>query len=145
THNLDVSGGFATPLAAELIAQADLVVGWGSTLNMWTTRHGTLIGADAVVAQVDRDPAAIGRNRTVHIGVCGDVTAVAAACPDLKRTAGRDTWSGLDASRLASERHWNGVPYADDSTAEVIDPRTLTARLDEILPTNRTVVVDSGN
>ena len=37
---LGVSGGFATPLAAELIAEADLVVGWGASLNMWTTRHG---------------------------------------------------------------------------------------------------------
>ena len=34
--DLDVSGGFATPLAAELIRGADLVVGWGCSLNMWT-------------------------------------------------------------------------------------------------------------
>ena len=45
--NLDVAGGFATPLAAELIGGADLVVAWGSTLNMWTTRHGELIPPDA--------------------------------------------------------------------------------------------------
>src|SRR6266540_1138317 len=38
---LDVSGGFASPLAAELITAADLVVAWGCTLNMWTTRHGS--------------------------------------------------------------------------------------------------------
>ncbi len=43
---LDVSGGFATPLAAELISQADVVVAWGSTLNMWTTRHGRLLGPE---------------------------------------------------------------------------------------------------
>jgi thiamine pyrophosphate-dependent acetolactate synthase large subunit-like protein len=47
---LDVSGGFATPLAAELIGGSDLVVAWGSTLNMWTTRHGRLIPAGATVA-----------------------------------------------------------------------------------------------
>src|SRR6266540_1121708 len=41
---LDVSGGFASPLAAELITAADLVVAWGCTLNMWTTRHGRLLG-----------------------------------------------------------------------------------------------------
>ena len=35
--DLDVSGGFASPLAAELISDADLVVGWGCSLNMWTT------------------------------------------------------------------------------------------------------------
>src|SRR6266545_5000464 len=40
---LDVSGGFASPLAAELIRGADLIVGWGCALNMWTMRHGALI------------------------------------------------------------------------------------------------------
>ena len=34
--NLDVSGGFATPAAAELIRSADLLAGWGCSLNMWT-------------------------------------------------------------------------------------------------------------
>ncbi|MHB1875406.1 MAG: thiamine pyrophosphate-binding protein, partial [Streptosporangiaceae bacterium] len=45
--DLDVSGGFASPLAAELITGADLVVGWGCSLNMWTLRHGKLIGPEA--------------------------------------------------------------------------------------------------
>src|SRR5918996_759955 len=54
---LDVSGGFASPLAAELIAQSDLVVAWGSTLNMWTTRPGRLIGANSAVVQGDLDAA----------------------------------------------------------------------------------------
>ena len=45
--SLGISGGFASPLAAELIRDADLVVGWGCALNMWTTRHGALIGPDA--------------------------------------------------------------------------------------------------
>jgi thiamine pyrophosphate-dependent acetolactate synthase large subunit-like protein len=144
--DLDISGGFATPLAAELIGQADLVVGWGSTLNMWTTRHGRLIAPQAVVAQIDRDPAAIGRNRTVHIGVCGDVTAVANACGEALAAHAfePDTWPDA-RRRLHSGHRWNDVPYEDDSTAEQIDPRTLSIKLDEILPTDRTVVVDSGN
>src|SRR5262249_56452084 len=53
--DLDVSGGFASPLAAELIRGADLLVGWGCALGMWTMRHGRLIGPGAVVAQVDTD------------------------------------------------------------------------------------------
>ena len=32
--DLDVSGGFASPLAAELIGGADLLAGWGCSLNM---------------------------------------------------------------------------------------------------------------
>src|SRR6185437_7711816 len=54
--NLDVSGGFATPLAAELISEADVIVGWGCSLNMWTMRHGKLVGPHATVVQVDDDP-----------------------------------------------------------------------------------------
>ena len=77
--DLDVSGGFASPLTAELISAADLIVGWGCSLNMWTMRHGTLIGPEATVVQVDDDPAAIGAHRPVQLGVLGDVAETARA------------------------------------------------------------------
>ena len=77
--DLDVSGGFASPLAAELIGGADLVVAWGCSLNMWTTRHGSLIGAGTRVIQVDREAAAIGRHQRVQLGIIGDVTLTACA------------------------------------------------------------------
>ena len=77
--NLDVSGGFASPLAAELIGDADVIVGWGCSLNMWTTRHGKLIPPEATLVQVDDDVTAIGVHRPVHLGVLGDVTETARA------------------------------------------------------------------
>ncbi|MDR2987560.1 MAG: thiamine pyrophosphate-binding protein, partial [Nocardiopsaceae bacterium] len=75
--DLDVSGGFASPLAAELIRGADLVVGWGSSLNMWTMRHGSLISPGTVVAQVDDEPSALGGHRPINLGVLGDIADVA--------------------------------------------------------------------
>ncbi|MFV0533940.1 MAG: thiamine pyrophosphate-binding protein [Cumulibacter sp.] len=75
--SLDVSGGFASPLAAELIADADLIVGWGTALNMWTTRHGRLSGQNALVAQVDDDPDALGAHRAIDVGVLGDAASTA--------------------------------------------------------------------
>jgi len=141
---LDISGGFATPLAAELIAQADLVVAWGSTLNMWTTRHGRLIPQGAKVAQVDLEASALGVNRKVDIGVCGDVAAVARACATACSSAAG--WRSADLrARIAAEGAWRRVGYTDESTADRIDPRTLTIALDDLLPAARTVVVDSGN
>ena len=77
--NLDVSGGFASPLAAELISGADVIVGWGCSLNMWTTRHGKLIGPRATIVQVDDVSDAIGAHREVHLGVIGDVAETARA------------------------------------------------------------------
>jgi len=142
---LDVSGGFATPLAAELIAQADLIVGWGSTLNPWTTRHGRLIAPGAVVAQVDLEASAFGAHRPVDLAICGEVTAVAAACH--AALAGPASGWRTDAlrARIAAEGRWRTVPYRDETGGGRIDPRTLTIALDDLLPAQRTVVIDSGN
>jgi acetolactate synthase-1/2/3 large subunit len=146
---LDVSGGFATPLAAELIASADLIVAWGSTLNMWTTRHGRLISPGTAVAQVDVSPAALGVHRAVDVAICGELASVAAACLDglvRRGVARRPGWRTTELrARIAAEGHWRAVPYADDTADGRIDPRTLTIALDDAVPAARTVVIDSGN
>jgi len=142
--DLGVSGGFASPLAAELITEADLVVGWGSSLNMWTMRHGKLIGPGARVAQVDDDGSAIGAHQPVDIAVPGDVAQTARvllaslpAQPGYRSEALRD--------RIAREIRWRDVPYDDQGGDGVIDPRTLTIALDDLLPAERVVAIDSGN
>lgn len=196
--SLDVSGGFASPLAAELIAGADLVVGWGCALNAWTTRHGRLIGDGATVAQVDLEPDAIGAHLPAHLGVLGDVGATATA---LTAELGRLGHAGPGyrdpqlRARISAEVRWRDVPYDDAdvdperetgpvtgraegaSTATTtetspeaapepgaeaspvpgpgspspyaegarVDPRTLTIGLDDLLPAQRVLSVDSGN
>ncbi len=152
--DLDVSGGFASPLAAELIRGADLVVGWGCSLNMWTLRHGKLIGPDATVVQVDHDQAAIGAHRPVQLGVTGDVSVTARAAADALPPVAECTGAAGDEGgyrssalrdRIAAEVRWRDVPYADEGDGSHIDPRTLTIALDELLPAERIVAVDSGN
>jgi acetolactate synthase-1/2/3 large subunit len=143
--DLDVSGGFATPLAAELIGGADLIVGWGCALNMWTMRHGRLIADDAVVVQVDLEREAIGAQRNVAFGVVGDVRAVADAATAAlgAETTGHRT---PEVRRAITERgRWRDEPFEDAGGAGFIDPRTLTIALDDLLPVERVVAVDSGN
>jgi thiamine pyrophosphate-dependent acetolactate synthase large subunit-like protein len=146
--SLDVSGGFASPVAAELITGADLIVGWGCALNMWTMRHGRLIGPGATVLQVDDDPAALGRHRPEALGVVGDVRATATAVlarwqeePSAPMGYRTDTVR----ARLDHGLRWRDVPYDDDSTGTAIDPRTLSIALDDLLPRERVIAVDSGN
>jgi thiamine pyrophosphate-dependent acetolactate synthase large subunit-like protein len=147
--DLDVSGGFASPLATSLIESADLIVAWGSTLNMWTTRHGRLIPPDATVVRIDHDPVVLSRPlntpAAVVVDVCGDVgavvSAVLAALPP-----SNDHWRTPDlAARIAASVRWRDVPFDDESTSSLIDPRTLTIALDDLLPAERVVAVDSGN
>jgi acetolactate synthase-1/2/3 large subunit len=47
--------------------------------------------------------------------------------------------------RIAAQVRWRDVPYEDDSTSDRIDPRTLSIALDDLLPAERIVAVDSGN
>ncbi len=159
--NLDVSGGFATPVAAELIKGADLIVGWGCSLNIWTLRHGALVDPDATVAQVDIEAGALGAHTRIDLGVVGDVAVIAAAVlAELtqrgprasdkgNQRAGLGTLSGYRsaevAERLGKEGDWRDVPFEPVTEPDRIDPRTLSIALDGIIRAERTVAVDSGN
>ncbi|MFG1821607.1 thiamine pyrophosphate-binding protein [Microbispora bryophytorum] len=150
--DLDVSGGFATPLAAELIRGADLIVGWGCSFTMWTTRHGALIAPETRVVQVDLDPDALGVHREIDLGVVGDVRETARAVAALLGEPGAGDETGTRgyrtpeiAGRIAREGRWRDVPYEDLGVEGRIDPRTLTIGLDDLLPQERLVAVDSGN
>jgi thiamine pyrophosphate-dependent acetolactate synthase large subunit-like protein len=144
--NLDVCGGFASPLAAELVGGADLVVAWGSTLNMWTTRHGRLISPDAMVVQVDRDRGELGVNRSVDLGVPGDVAVVArAVAAELGERRSTGWRTPRMRERIAAQVRWRDVSYVDEGGDGRIDPRTLSIALDDLLPAQRTLAVDSGN
>ncbi len=145
---LDVSGGFASPLAAELITDADLIVGWGCSMNMWTMRHGRLIGPEATVAQIDIESGQLGANRPIDIGITGGAAEVASQVVEelRKQDHHRSGYRSEDlADRLASELRWRDVPYDDDSTEDLIDPRTFSIGLDDILPAERILAIDSGN
>lgn len=157
--NLGISGGFSSPVTAELISNADLLVGFGCAMNMWTMRHGTLIGADARLVQVDVEDAALGRNRPIDLGVLGDTAETAADVLDHIRVGQPEPRIGYrtEANRelIAARSAWASEPYSDMSsgtdlstgagTQARIDPRTLTIELNSILPAERIVSIDSGN
>jgi acetolactate synthase I/II/III large subunit len=97
------------------------------------------------VAQVDLDAGAIGAHRPVSLGVTGDVTATARAAAALLAGTAEGYRAAAVADRIAREGRWRDVPFADDSHDGRIDPRTLTIALDDLLPAERVVAVDSGN
>ncbi|NIH80970.1 thiamine pyrophosphate-binding protein [Amycolatopsis viridis] len=143
---LGISGGFASPLAAELIHDADLVVGWGCALNRWTTRQGRLIGPGTRLAQVDVAADALGAHRPVDLGVPGDAAATArAVLAELGDRPAPGYRSPDLRARIAARGRWSTADFTDESTGELIDPRTLSVALDRILPAERVVSVDSGN
>ncbi len=147
--NLGISGGFSSPLSAELIRNADLIVAWGCTLNMWTMRHGHLIGPDTRVVQVDVEDAALGSNRPITLGVRGDCAQTAADVLGLWRSqfsAPQTKYRTAQVAEAVARRsRWRDTPTPDLSTNERIDPRVLSRALDDLLPKERVVAIDSGN
>src|SRR5215475_11842861 len=122
---------------------------------MWTTRHGSLIPPAAAVVRVDHDPVALAQPLIApaarDLTVRGDVRLVADAS---LAALGENRATGYRTpdvqARIESGGRWRQVAYDDwsgpDPAGETrIDPRTLTAALDDIVPAERVVAVDSGN
>jgi thiamine pyrophosphate-dependent acetolactate synthase large subunit-like protein len=108
-------------------------------------RHGRLIADGATVVQVDDTPDALGAHRALTFGVVGDVGRTASAL-SARLTGPRQGFrTDVVRRRLAGGVRWRHTPYDDLTGDGRIDPRTLTTLLDDLLPHERVVAVDSGN
>ncbi len=142
---LGICGGFSSPSSAELIADSDVVVAFGASLNMWTTRRGDLLKHATKIAQVDADRDAFGKHHRVDLGVWGDCAATAVALNEAvgtQRDGGRRSDAVLERIRRGG---WRDQPFDDVTGDGQIDPRTLTIGLHGILPAARSLAVDSGH
>lgn len=146
-YAIGIAGGFASPFGAKLLMEADLVLAFGASLNMWTTRHGTLVGPNTRVVQVDVDSAAIGARRPVDVGIPADATATAEALTaELERRGYENAGFRVgDLESRIARGGWRDERYEDASTEDTIDPRMLSATLERLLPRERTLAIDSGH
>lgn len=146
-YSVGISGGFASPLAVELLGRADTVLAFGASLNHWTARHGRLFAPDASVVQVDLDGEVIGAVHRVDVGVVGDAAQAARAIfAELdRRGMSKKGFRGEELEKEIRARRWRDEPYEDEGTADYVDPRTLSIALDDLLPQERTIATDSGH
>lgn len=141
-YDLGVTGGFGAEGAMALVRESDVAVVFGASLNQFTMRFGELFAPGTLVAQVDVRPAAT----HPHVGafVQGDVALVARALVDGVREvggAGSGWRESVDLAPLRSVDRGVGIVAADGR----LDPRTVAARLGELLPEDRVVVSDGGH
>jgi len=145
--SVGISGGFSSPVADELISESDFILGFGVSLTQWTTKKGKLIARGATVAQIDIEAPKLGYQMPVQFALLGDAKATAEALlAELKKNGAAQSGRRNDRTR---ERILSGdnqhSPYPDESSAQYIDPRTLSKALDDILPRDRVVASDSGH
>ena len=146
--SVGISGGFASPAADGLIAESDLILGFGVSLTHWTTKRGKLIAPGAVVAQIDIEAGKLGYQMPVQHAVQADARIAAQAILaelDKRAIASRAGRRTADTRKRIEDGDNHSAPYQDTSTARFIDPRTLSKAVDAILPKDRAVASDSGH
>lgn len=143
-RDIGVFGTLATSVGGQIIAEADTVIALGAGLNWWTTSQNTLLEGKRVV-HVDVDPNALGRHVAVDAAVVGDVGRTLEACTRMLDAVEHPPTTFFDegmAARLAAyERADEFEDHSDDGT---VDLRSFMLLVDELLPAQRTVVIDVG-
>ena len=142
--DLGIFGTLSTEVASEAIASADCIIAFGAGLNSMTTYDDSLLAGKRVV-QCDVDPARLGLLSRVDAGVVGDAGRIADTIVAWLDDAEHKP-SGFRSPELEARlRQFDpAAQFVDRSTDSFVDPRTLTLRLDSLLPAGRTVVVDGG-
>ncbi len=139
--DLGVTGGFGAESAMQLVAQADVVVVFGASLNQFTMRFGDLFAPGTRVFQVDLAPSAT----HPHVGgyIRGDAALVARAIADKLASMGAEPSVWRESVDVAGARAYDpGDALAADGR---LDPRSAAARIGELLPRDRVVVSDGGH
>lgn len=141
-YDLGVTGGFGAEGAMELIREADVAVVFGASLNQFTMRFGELFAPGTHVAQVDVGPAAT----HPHVGafIQGDAAVVARALAAELAELGATSSGWREAVDFAPLRAYDSGVGAIEADGR-LDPRSVAARLGELLPEDRVVVSDGGH
>lgn len=139
--DLGVTGGFGAEGAMELVREADVAVVFGASLNQFTMRFGDLFSPGTRVVQVDIAPAAT----HPHVGgyLRGDARVVAEALLAKLQALDATPSGWRESIDLRPLRAYEpGDQAAPDGR---LDPRSVAARIGELLPEDRVVVSDGGH
>ncbi|MFJ2621301.1 thiamine pyrophosphate-binding protein [Glutamicibacter sp. NPDC087344] len=137
-YDLGITGGFATEKNAEIIAQSDVVLALGASLNQFTMRFGELVNESATLIQLDL--AASATNPRVDYFATADITAATADLLQVVPQAQASWAENVDLATLRTR------PRGEERAADgLLDPRRVASELEQILPANRVLVQDGGH
>lgn len=139
-----VPGSYSRACSNQILCEADLVFYIGSHTGGQLTNNYTIPPPGVRVIQLDINPAEIGRNYPVAVGLQGDVRAtlrhILAAREALPA---RTAWIKRVQERV--KHWWDDVGTQYHSDAEPIRPERLCKALSEHLPADAILVSDTGH
>jgi len=137
-------GAHRNRLSKRLLAEADVVVGLGTRFEEMETnwQPGRVPSPEAFYAQVDIEPAELGRSIPTHLGVVGDVRAVLRQAIELvreRRPAPLPDMISADVAALDADI----AAVAADASSPV-HPLTAIRAVQAVFPRDSTVAFDVG-
>jgi acetolactate synthase I/II/III large subunit len=147
-HNpfsLGVAGGFARDIAREIGAKADLVVGFGTSLNYYTVDGGAMF-PKAEIVQVDTAPLGLAhgmKSGDLHLAADAKLAAAALAHKLRERGATAAHVRSPELARRIANEPADAAEFAIDPGT--LDPRKVIAELDRIIPKDFDSVSGSGH
>jgi thiamine pyrophosphate-dependent acetolactate synthase large subunit-like protein len=144
--SVGISGTYSTEAAIELLGLADVVLAFGSSLDPLTTISGELWSKSRVF-RFDSDPAQEEKGSLpAEIFVQADARLAAEALvAELDRRGHKVTGMRNDGVRAKIAESRVPPRHRDAGRPGALDPRQVMMTLDELLPDERTVVLDNGH
>jgi len=142
SFDLGVIGGFSTDAAVPFLADVDLVVAFGASLSPYTTAHGSLF-REIPVVQVVNDPARIAERTRVDVSIVADAEETCRLLADaLPLEPPPD--APFHREDVLTALTGPVSTASDRSTVDELDPGVVATILNELLPADRVIVLDSG-
>ena len=141
---LGISGGLGSDLTVDTLADSDVMIVVGASLNEWTTHFGKILENGKKIIQIDDRSDAFGWFARITVGLDADAKVAVAALLDWLREGGEPSRQP-DAETAQKIKQWKppAVSYDDGKS---IDPRRAANYLEDKLPKqNRILVFDGGH
>ncbi|MFN8533986.1 MAG: thiamine pyrophosphate-binding protein [Dehalococcoidia bacterium] len=139
-----ICGTYSRWCANQVVAQADLVFFVGSHTGSQVTTEWQIPRPGTPAIQLDIDPAELGRNYPIEVGLQGDARATLRRMIELAEPhEPRDEWLGT-VQKLVANWRAEVAPLAQ-SNAVPIRPERLCTELTAWLPDDGVLVTDTGH
>jgi len=141
---LGISGGLGSDLTVDTLAESDVMIVVGASLNEWTTHFGKILENGKRIIQIDDREDAFGWFARITVGLEADAKVAVAALLDRLQEGGKPGRQP-DAETVQKIKQWRPPTISYDD-GKSVDPRRAAAYLEENLPKrDRILVFDGGH
>jgi acetolactate synthase I/II/III large subunit len=139
---LGISGGLGSDLTVDTLANSDVMIVVGASLNEWTTHFGKILENGKKIIQIDDRQDAFGWFARIAVGLEADSKVAVAALLDRLKEGGKPARQpDAETAQNIKQRKPPTISYDD---GKWVDPRRVARYLEDKLPKQERILVFDG-